>query len=204
MLTEQFIIRQLQAAYQPGRMLYMDGPVAGLYKEAELKCAAVLVPLVNWQDEWHLIFTRRTDTVEHHKGQVSFPGGGCELGETSPETTALREAQEEIGLNPQEVRLLGRMTDSVIITRFRVTPVVGVLPWPYPLRPEPAEVARIFTIPLLWLADRQNWEVQPFTPPGAQRTFQVVSYHPYDSEILWGATARMTQDLLTLLGLLGT
>jgi 8-oxo-dGTP pyrophosphatase MutT (NUDIX family) len=202
-LTEESIIQQLKKTYQPGVVASIDGE-AEMFKEGTLKCAAVLLPLIWWQDEWQLVFTRRTDTVEHHKGQVSFPGGGCELGETSPEATALREAQEEIGLNPQEVRLLGRMTDSVIITRFRVTPVVGVLPWPYPLRAEPAEVARIFTIPLLWLADRQNWEVQPFTPPGTQRTFQVLSYHPYDSEVLWGATARMTQDLLTLLGLLGT
>ena len=201
MLSEAFISNALKAAYQPGGVASMDGQPS-LYENVVLKCAAVLVPLAIWEGEWHLVYTRRSKEVEHHKGQVSFPGGGCELGEALPETTALREANEEIGLKAEDVRLLGRMTDSLTITRFRVTPVVGVMPWPYPVRPEPAEVARVFTIPLLWLAERANWEDQPFTPEGSRRTFQVLTYHPYDEEILWGATARMTQDLLKVLGLM--
>lgn len=200
MLTEQYISRKLQAGYQPGGVASVDGST-DLYKNVTLKCAAVLIPLFRWKEEWHLVYTRRTERVEHHKGQVSFPGGGCELGESTPEVTALREAGEEIGLKPEDARLLGRMNDFLTITRYRVTPIVGVIPWPYQFRIEQAEVERIFTIPLLWLADPANWDEQTFTPEGHLLAFPVVSYHPYSGEILWGATARMTQDFLKVLGL---
>src|SRR5215216_4876469 len=127
-----------------------------LTEETSLKCAAVLVPLVWHDDEWHLLFTRRTDVVESHKGQVSFPGGACDEGETMPEETALREAEEEIGIHPDNVRVLGRLSNLVTITYFRVTPVVGVVQWPAVFRVGAYEVARIFTIPLAWLANPAN------------------------------------------------
>ncbi len=200
-LTEAYIRKRLRLAYQQGVVASTDG-YAEMYAGVELKCAAVLIPLAWWKDEWHLVFTRRTEVVEHHKGQVSFPGGGCDVDETTPEQTALREAGEEIGLKSGDVRLLGRLNEILTITRYRVTPVVGVMTWPYAVRLEPAEVERVFTIPLPWLSRRENWEQQPFTPGGAPRSFQVISYHPYDGEILWGASARMTHNLLSVLGLL--
>jgi 8-oxo-dGTP pyrophosphatase MutT (NUDIX family) len=200
-LSEAFIRGCLQQAYQPGVIASTDG-YAEMFENVRLKCAAVLIPLVWWKDEWHLVFTRRTETVEHHKGQVSFPGGGCNLDETTPEETALREAEEEIGLKMGDVRLLGRLNDVVTITHYRVTPVVGVMPWPYEVRLELAEVGRAFTIPLLWLANRANWDEQPITPDGMRRPFPVVRYHEYDGEILWGASARMTLNFLSALGLL--
>jgi len=168
-----------------------------LNEETSLKCAAVLIPLVWHDEEWHLLFTRRTDTVESHKGQVSFPGGACDEGETTPEETALREAEEEIGIYPGNVRVLGRLSNLITITYFRVTPVVGVVQWPAVFRVGEHEVARIFTIPLAWLANPANrWE---FEMPG--RTRSLIAYHPYDGELLWGATARMTVDFLKVLGL---
>jgi len=168
-----------------------------LTEETRLKCAAVLIPLVWYDDEWHLLFTRRTDTVESHKGQVSFPGGGCDEDETTPEQTALREANEEIGINPDEVKVLGRLSNLITITYFRVTPVVGVVRWPAVFRVGEHEVARVFTIPLAWLANPSNrWQ---FEMPGRSRS--LIAYHPYDGELLWGATARMTVDFLTVLGL---
>ncbi len=194
-LTEGHISRQLKNFYQPGVIASMDG-YAELYEHVALKCAAVLIPFALLKDEWQIVFTRRTDTVEHHKGQVSFPGGGCETGEDSPDATALREAREEIGLAPEDVRLLGRMNDIITITNYRVTPIVGVIPWPYHFTPEPAEVGRVFTIPLLWLADRANWDEQFINREGFSHPFPVVRYHSYDGEILWGATARITLDLL--------
>ncbi len=164
---------------------------------ARLKCAAVLVPLVREQETWSLLFTRRTDRVESHKGQVSFPGGGCDENENSPEETALREAREEIGLDPGSVRVLGRLTNLLTVSSFRVTPVVGVIAWPAVLRLSVEEVERVFTIPLDWLADRRNrWE---FGLPGRQRG--VIVYHPYDGELLWGATARITVDFLDTIGM---
>jgi 8-oxo-dGTP pyrophosphatase MutT (NUDIX family) len=200
LLTEEEIIQQLHRAYQPGVVGSSDG-LTGMYQGVKLRCAAVLMPLVWWKEEWQLVFTRRTETVEHHKGQVSFPGGGCEVGESSPEATALREAWEEIGLKPEDVRLLGRMNDYITITRYRVAPVVGVITWPYQVRLETAEVEHLFTIPLTWLADRANWTEQPVTVDGVVRPFPVLRYRPYDGEILWGASARMTHNFLNVLGL---
>jgi 8-oxo-dGTP pyrophosphatase MutT (NUDIX family) len=199
-LTEEYILQCLKKSHQLGGNASTDGH-AGLAQAGPLKCAAVLIPLAWWMDEWQLVFTRRTETVKHHKGQISFPGGGCDALESTPEATALREAWEEIGLQPGDVRLLGRLADLITISSYRVTPVVGIIPWPYPLRLEPAEVGRVFTIPLLWLADRDNWDEQPFTHDGRQIPFPVIWYHPYDGEVLWGATARIIQEFLKVLGL---
>ena len=196
-LTEEFISQRLQQA------LASAGPSSDGYAEidhadeSKLKCAAVLVPLV-WQGgQWHILFTRRTDRVESHKGQVSFPGGACDGGETTPEQTALREAEEEIGIHPNDVKVLGRLANLITISFYRVTPVVGVVKWPAVFRVGEHEVARVFTIPLGWLANASNrWQ---FEIPGAKRS--VIAYHPYDGELLWGATARMTVDFLNVLGL---
>lgn len=162
----------------------------------DLRCAAVLVPLVWDNEEWHLLYTRRTDTVESHKGQVSFPGGACDDGETTPEQTALREADEEIGLSSNDVTILGRLSDMITVSYFQVTPVVGIVKWPAVFRVGEAEVARVFTIPLGWLANPSNrWQ---FERSDSKRS--LIAYHPYDGELLWGATARMTVDFLTVLG----
>ena len=195
-LTEDAISQRLQAAIADDPS--SDGfSEIDLNAETTLKCAAVLIPLVWYDEEWHIIFTRRTDTVESHKGQVSFPGGACDEGETTPEQTALREANEEIGINPNDVRVLGQLSNLITITYFRVTPVVGVVQWPVVFRVGAHEVARIFTIPLAWLANSSNrWQ---FEMPGRSRS--LIAYHPYDGELLWGATARMTVDFLSVLGL---
>jgi 8-oxo-dGTP pyrophosphatase MutT (NUDIX family) len=208
-LNEDYIASCLRKAYQHGVVASTDGYVELLRNET-FTCAAVLMPLAWRDDEWHLVFTRRTNDVEHHKGQVSFPGGGCDADETTSEQTALREAQEEIGLKPEDVRLLGRLNEMITITRYRVTPVVGVIPWPYDFRLSTLEVERVFSIPLSWLAQPENWEAHTFTPlvtaqvqaDSAPRSFPVVTYHPYDGEILWGASARMTQNFLVVLNLL--
>src|SRR5512138_279669 len=195
-LTEDIISQRLAAAVA-------DAPASDGFSEVDLtpetslKCAAVLIPLAWHNEEWHLLYTRRTDTVESHKGQVSFPGGACDEGETEPEQTALREAWEEIGLLPKDVRVLGKLSTLITITYFRITPVVGVVQWPAVFRVGEHEVARIFTIPLGWLANPSNrWE---FTRPGTTRS--LIAYHPYDGELLWGATARMTVDFLKVLEL---
>src|SRR5512138_2093626 len=195
-LTEEFIARRLRDAIKDDPS--SDGfSEIDLTEETRLKCAAVLIPLVWHNEEWHLLFTRRTDTVESHKGQVSFPGGGCDEGETTPEQTALREAQEEIGVDPERVRVLGRLPEMITITSFHVTPVVGVIEWPTVFTVGQHEVERVFTIPLYWLADTRNrWEF----PIGGPRR-NLIAFHPYDGELLWGATARMTVDFLKVLGL---
>ena len=200
-LTEDYISRRLKEAYQPGVFATSDGNVE-MFPGEQLKCAAVLLPLVWWDDEWHLVFTRRTETVETHKGQVSFPGGGCDEDESIPEQTALREAEEEIGLKPGDVHLLGRLNEVVTITRYRVTPVAGVMPWPYPVSPERAEVERVFTIPLLWLADSDHWNEASVTPVRNMPPFRMITYNQYDGETLWGVSAKIAHNFLAVLGVL--
>ncbi len=195
-LTEAYIRQRLQEAIQAGGASSDGYAEIDLTEDARLKCAAVLVPLLWHEAGWNLLFTRRTDRVESHKGQVSFPGGACDEGETSPEETALREAQEEVGIPPERVRVLGRLVNMITVTSFRVTPVVGVIEWPGVLRVSTAEVERVFTIPLLWLAEARNrWEF-----PLPNRSRSLIAYHPYDGELLWGATARITVDFLRVLG----
>ncbi|MBL8062623.1 MAG: CoA pyrophosphatase [Anaerolineales bacterium] len=196
-LTEEYIRQRLLESNH--NQADTDGYAEiALHPEIRLKCAAVLLPLMYFQDEWHVLYTRRTDRVESHKGQVSFPGGACDEGETTPEQTALREADEEIGVNPADVKVLGRLSRMITISKYRVSPIVGVIPFPYAYKVAGIEVARVFTIPLMWLANRNNfWE---FTLNDPDRS--VIAYHPYDGELLWGATARMTVNFLKVLGLL--
>lgn len=204
LLTEIEIAGRLEAALQPESSLALEGYINTVNRSLspDFKCAAVLLPLFLKEQEWHLVFTRRTDVVESHKGQVSFPGGGCDEQETTPEQTALREAQEEVGLLPQDVRILGKLKEVVTISHFRVTPVIGVIPWPYTFQLSLNEVSRVFSIPLTWLAQPENWDEFNFTPDGSQRSFPVVTYHTYDGEVLWGATARITHNFLEVLNLI--
>jgi 8-oxo-dGTP pyrophosphatase MutT (NUDIX family) len=197
MLTETNISERLQAARLRSGDSVIEYTEMDITNETELKCAAVLIPLVQEQGDWQILYTRRTQRVESHKGQVSFPGGACDEGDTSPEDTALREVEEEIGVGREALHILGRLASMVTITGYRVTPVVGVLEWPTVFRLSEHEVERIFTVPLAWLSDPRNrWEL-PF--PGSRRG--VVVYHPYGGELIWGATARMTVDFVNTIGI---
>lgn len=161
--------------------------------------AAVLIPFLRKDEAWHILFTRRNADLPEHSGQVAFPGGRADQTDSGPEETALREAQEEIGLDPTDVRILGRMYDFLTITNYTVIPVIGVIPWPYPLRLAHAEVSRVFTIPLDWLADPENREVRqrPLPPPFAP--VPVIYFKTYEGELLWGASAAFTLGLLEIL-----
>jgi 8-oxo-dGTP pyrophosphatase MutT (NUDIX family) len=157
-LTETYIAQKLLAAENEPPDPHDE---MGMLAKPDVfyRCAAVLIPLMWCRGEWLVLFTRRTERVESHKGQVSFPGGACDEGETTPEQTALRETHEEIGVHPKDVRVLGRMKSLITISDYRVTPVVGVIPYPYAFKTAGYEVARVFTIPLLWLADKNHfWE----------------------------------------------
>ncbi len=186
-LTEQEIAQRLRQFNHPTYSELLDDSV-----KKPLRRAAVLIPLIWVDSSWHIIYTRRADRVEHHKGQVSFPGGATDPGDDSPEATALREADEEIGIRPQDVRILGRLGEMVTISNYIVTPVVGVVPWPYGFKVHTVEVARVFTMPLEWLATRENWQEFMRVETG----HSIIAYFPYDSELLWGATARMTVNFI--------
>jgi 8-oxo-dGTP pyrophosphatase MutT (NUDIX family) len=204
-LTQRYISRRLFTANQaPPDDL--SGRLPGTPRPA-----AVLVPLfaASQQDKkshiWQVLLTRRTNNVADHQGQVAFPGGSSDPSDTSLEMTALREAREEIGLDPSRVRLLGRMKSLWTISNYIVTPVVGVIPWPFPIHLEEVEVSRVFSIPLAWLADPAHHEIRyrSIPLPYSQilgREFQpVIYFKPYDSELLWGISAEITLRLVNIL-----
>jgi 8-oxo-dGTP pyrophosphatase MutT (NUDIX family) len=162
----------------------------------------VLVPLLEVEGAWHILFTRRTPSLPEHSGQVAFPGGRSDPEDLGPDQTALREAEEEIGLRREHVELLGRLKPLRTITNYCVTPVVGAIPWPYPLRLAEVEVSRVFTIPLDWLAEPGHHTILDRELPPPYSPVPVIYFDPYDNELLWGVSAQITVDLLRALGLL--
>jgi 8-oxo-dGTP pyrophosphatase MutT (NUDIX family) len=169
----------------------------GVRPEAQtLRPASVLVPIVDRSREDPagptVLFTRRAAHLKDHSGQVSFPGGRVAPQDPSPEATALREAREEIGLDPDRVELLGRMPEYLTRTGFRITPVVGVLTPPFELQPDANEVDAIFEVPLAFLLDPANHQRQSREWQGELRWFYAM---PYGEHYIWGATAGMLVNL---------
>lgn len=184
-----------------------DGFISAFLPDAP-RPAAVLVPLLRAPvDEagtigWHILLTRRSDQLAEHSGQVAFPGGRSDIEDVSPEATSLREAQEEIGLNPREVRILGCLDSLLTITNYRVTPVVGVISWPFNVQLAGVEVDRVFTIPLTWLAEPSHFEISqrvippPYSLHFGNESHPIIFFQPYNGEILWGVSAEITMRLL--------
>lgn len=148
--------------------------------------AAVLVPVINRPDGLSVLLTRRTDHLNNHAGQISFPGGKVDEEDNSPEETALRETEEEIGLDRSRVQLLGRLPDYFIPTGFRVTPVIGWVEPPFSLALDPFEVAEVFEAPLSFLVDPNHRQLQSAVRNGRLRHFYAMPYQGYN---IWGATA---------------
>lgn len=165
---------------------------------ASLKMAAVLIPFVCVEGIWSLLFTRRADTLNNHRDQVSFPGGRMDDIDKSPEETALREAQEEIGLKKSDIHIIGKMPNFITISDYLVTPVVSYVEWPVPLELSTDEVSRVFTIPIDWLKNSDNYEERLFSHPYLPYK-SVIYYRPFDGELLWGISAKITVDLITIL-----
>ena len=175
-----------------------------LYQPAELPAggrrpAAVLLPLYEHRSELYVVFTRRADNLEHHSGQISFPGGSFEPDDPDLRQTALRESWEEIGIAPDHVEVLGRIDDHVTGTGFHITPFVGRLDptySPYPWRPVEAEVAEIIEAPLAHLADPANREMVVREVRGG---LVMRDAYRFGEHIIWGATAAMLTNFLAVI-----
>lgn len=189
----QRLVSPRRAGLTPG--IEDFSPLADLFAGPP-RPAAVLIPMTWVDDQWHLLFIRRTTTMVEHSGQVAFPGGRLDHEDKDATAGALREAHEEVGLAPGDVTVLGNLPPILTISNFLITPVVGSFPWPYTFRLAEVEVSRIFTIPLSWLADPANHKIIPRQLPNGLGQVSTVYFEPYDGELLWGVTAKITLILM--------
>ena len=179
---------------------------------ADPRVAAVLVPLVVREGGLTVLLTQRADHLNDHAGQVSFPGGREEPHDTDATATALREAYEEVGLDPARVEILGTLPDYMTGTGFRVTPVVGLVHPPFTVEADTLEVAEIFEVPLAFLMNPAHHEERVFRYEGGQRRFFAMPYPRAESAeaadregqvgghyFIWGATAAMLRNFYRFL-----
>jgi 8-oxo-dGTP pyrophosphatase MutT (NUDIX family) len=156
--------------------------------------AAVLVPIFRKDGEYHILFTRRSEQVPHHKGQVSFPGGARSEDDVSPLDTALRESWEEIGLEAKEAEILGELDDTPTTTSsFNISPFVAFIPYPYEFSLNRYEIDEIFSIPVSVLLNKANKKEECYT--FSSEVFVDYSYE-YDGKVIWGATAQIVHQFL--------
>ena len=158
--------------------------------------AAVLVPLVDRPGGLTVLLTQRTAHLNSHAGQISFPGGRVEPEDPSHEAAALREAEEEVGLSPSRVDIVGRLDYYVVRSGYQDTPVVGFVNPPFEVKADPFEVAEVFEVPLSFVLDTRNHETGTRMHNGKERSFYVL---PYENRYIWGATAGMLVNFCEVL-----
>ena len=163
-------------------------PDTKLPENRVLKPAAVLVA---FHEDGRLLLTKRSARLKHHPGQIAFPGGKVEQGETLIDA-ALREAQEEVGLDPAQVSVLGTLPSHETVTSYIATPVVAMIRGEWTPVPELGEVEEVFTVPFDHIADRTNYRIEGRRWQGRRRYYFTAPYGPY---YIWGATARMLRGL---------
>lgn len=179
-------IKQILAHYHKNKIV-----------DEKLTPSAVIVPLSYREGECHIFFTERSDEVNFHKGQICFPGGTREPGDASLLDTALREANEEIGLDAKDVEVLGELDDNLTVTTgYVISPFIAFIPYPYPFKVDRREIKQIFSVPLSALMDEAIFreELQSFdgeTMP--------VYFYEYEGHVIWGATARILKRFIELL-----
>ncbi|MEL6532295.1 MAG: CoA pyrophosphatase [Pseudomonadota bacterium] len=184
--------RALQAQGRPTSDYDLNAPL-DLPANRRLKPAAVLVLLDDLEaDGPHLVLTQRASHLKHHPGQIAFAGGKLDAGDADAIAAALREAQEEIGLPPDHVSVIGQLEAHETVTGYQITPVLARLERRFDAVPEAGEVAEVFRVPLAFLLDAQNYRVEGRRWRGAWRKFYAVPWGPY---YIWGATARILKAL---------
>jgi 8-oxo-dGTP pyrophosphatase MutT (NUDIX family) len=195
LLTRQWLAQRLQR-----NVVLADDPDCPRYVHPAERVpvpAAVLLPIVNHPDGPSLLFTQRTAHLHDHAGQISFPGGRVDEGDPDRATTALREAEEELGLSRSRIEVIGRLPDYDIMTGFRVTPVVGWIEPPFELKPDAFEVADVFEVPLRFFLDPVNHQRHSRAVNGIVRHYYAM---PFGERYIWGATAGMLFTLYQVLG----
>lgn len=180
-----------QLSARPPRPFQLPGLV--------LREAAVLVPLLVREGQPHVLFTRRPTHLRHHAGQYSFPGGTREPADLTPLHTALRETQEELGLDTSGIRVLGALDEVPTLTEFRIQPFVGVLPEGATWQPNAEEVDLVLEVPLPALLDPAIRRTERRSARGLEYE---VDFYTYGSHVIWGATGRILRNLLGLVSAL--
>lgn len=153
-----------------------------------LRPAGVLVPVYLVGREPTVILTKRSSALKHHPGQIAFPGGKVDPGDDGPRGAALREAHEEIGLEPGIVNVVSQVAAHETVTAFAMHPYVGLISQKFESRPEPGEVEEVFEVPLAHVLNRENYSIQGRHFRGHRRSYYTVPYGPY---YIWGASARV-------------
>jgi 8-oxo-dGTP pyrophosphatase MutT (NUDIX family) len=169
-----------------------------LIRDDGLPRAAVLLPLYDNGGDLHVLFTVRSELVEHHKGQISFPGGAHDATDPDLRFSAVRETFEEVGVATHHVDVIGQLDEMITVSNFLVRPFVGVItqPGPYPFAHSEIEVAEILEVPLTHLRDDVNVVVEPRLYQGRE----IIAYsYRFGDHLIWGATARILRQFLELL-----
>lgn len=156
------------------------------------KQSAVLVPIIDYGDRLHLLFTQRALHLQHHAGQISFPGGKLEANE-SPSAAALRETEEEIGVSANDIELLGQLHSYNTLTGFEISPWVGLLPATAKIMFDPQEVSAVFEVPLSYFIEPTNRHELYLPWQGLPRQLH---FMPYQDKLIWGATAAIIHQLV--------
>jgi len=157
-----------------------------------LRPAGVLVPVIERAGALRVILTKRASHLKHHPGQIAFPGGKVDEGDAGVVAAALREADEEIGLSPQNVEVLGFLPSHETVTGFSMTPVLGRIRAEFTPIPEPGEVEEVFSVPLSHVTNLARFTIESRRWRGQRRQYFTVPYGPY---YIWGATARVLRGL---------
>ena len=167
-------------------------PDTVLPTDRTLRAAGVLVGVMDGPDGPSVLLTKRSSKLKHHPGQIAFPGGKVEPDDLGPVQAALREAHEEVGLPPENVRVIGTMPTHETVTRFTVTPVLALIETDFTPKPEVGEVDEVFTVPLSHVINPDRFSVEGRHWRGTRRHYFTVPYGPY---YIWGATARILRGL---------